>query len=196
MRTIVWDVDDVLNGLMHSWFTKGWKMEHPECGIEYAELTKNPPHEVLGIACEDYLASLDAFRKTKSGIELTPNVEALDWFTQHGSRFRHIALTARPLESTPEVAWWVMRHFGSWIRSFGVVPARIGKEVPLYDNGKGDYLHWLGKGDVLVDDSEENLAQAVELGIRTVRWPQPWNHSLRNTTETLAEIMEIASNCD
>jgi len=25
MLTIVWDVDDVLNGLMQTWFTESWK---------------------------------------------------------------------------------------------------------------------------------------------------------------------------
>jgi hypothetical protein len=190
MQTIVWDVDDVLNDLMHAWFTEAWMKEHPTCGIGYSGLTENPPHFVLGVAREQYLASMDAFRKTEPGIHLTPNAEVLDWFGQYGSRFRHIALTARPLETAPEVASWVMRHFGVWIRCFGIVPTRVGNGVPMYDRGKGDYLRWLGKGDVLVDDAEENLDQANALGLRAVTWPQPRNRSTQDTTSTLLELIQ------
>ena len=100
----------------------------------------------------------------------------------HGSKFRHIALTARPLETAPEIAAWVMRHFGAWIRCFGVVPTRTMEGVPVYDRGKGDYLRWLGKGDVLIDDTRENLIQAAEIGMKTFAWPQPWNDSKLTTT--------------
>jgi hypothetical protein len=196
MQTIVWDVDDVLNNLMHAWFTGAWMKEHPEWEIGYSGLTENPPHFVLGVAREHYLASMDAFRKTEPGIHLTPNAEVLDWFRQCGSRFRHIALTARPLETAPEVASWVMRHFGSWIRCFGIVPTRVGDNVPMYDRGKGDYLRWLGKGDVLVDDGEENLDQATALGLRAVTWPQPWNRSTQDTTSTLLELTMKAGSRD
>jgi hypothetical protein len=196
MQTIVWDVDDVLNSLMYAWFTEAWMKEHPECGIEYSGLTENPPHVVLGVARQQYLASMDAFRKTESGVHLTPNAELLDWFGEYGNRFRHIALTARPLETAPEVASWVMRHFGAWIRCFGIVPTRAGEDVPIYDRGKGDYLRWLGKGDVLVDDGEENLDQAAALGLRAVTWPQPWNRSTQDTTSTLLELTERAGSGD
>src|ERR1035441_6627160 len=101
MRTIVWDVDDVLNDLMHQWFSLGWKKEHPAEMAEYSELRENPPHASLGTTRAEYLASMDAFRKTDAGIQLTPNVEVLDWFAEHGDRFRHVALTARPLETAP-----------------------------------------------------------------------------------------------
>jgi hypothetical protein len=196
MQTIVWDVDDVLNSLMYAWFTEAWMKEHPECGIEYSGLTENPPHVVLGVARQQYLASMDAFRKTESGVHLMPNAELLDWFGEYGNRFRHIALTARPLETAPEVASWVMRHFGAWIRCFGIVPTRAGEDVPIYDRGKGDYLRWLGKGDVLVDDGEENLDQAAALGLRAVTWPQPWNRSTQDTTSTLLELTERAGSGD
>jgi hypothetical protein len=196
MRTIIWDVDDVLNSLMCEWLARAWRKEHPECGIEYAGLSGNPPHTALGVTHEEYLASLDAFRKTEAGIHLPPNAEVLDWFARYGSRFRHIALTARPLETAPEIAAWVIRHFGAWIRCFGVVPTRAGEGVPIYDCGKGDYLRWLGKGDVLVDDGEENLKQAAKLGLKTVTWPQPWNRSRQSTALTLVELMKVAEICD
>ncbi len=139
---------------------------------------------------------MDAFRKTNGGIHLTPNAEVLKWFAAHGSRFRHIALTARPLETAPEVAAWVMRHFGAWIRCFGVVPARAGEGIPMYDRGKGDYLRWLGKGDVFVDDAEDNLKQAGELGLKSLIWPQPWNCSKETATRTLARLLNLAGDDD
>jgi FMN phosphatase YigB (HAD superfamily) len=192
MRTVVWDVDDVLNDLMYQWFMRAWLPEHPDCRTEYTGLSENPPHAALGVAREEYLASMDAFRKTNAGIHLTPNAEVLEWFAAHGSRFRHIALTARPLETAPEVAAWVMRHFGAWIRCFGVVPTRPGEGIPMYDRGKGDFLRWLGKGDVFVDDTEENLKQAGELGFKTLTWPQPWNSSKQSSARTLAQLSNMA----
>lgn len=192
MQTIVWDVDDVLNDLMYRWFIRAWLSEHPDCMIEYSGLRKNPPHAALGVAKEEYLASMDAFRKTNAGIHLTPNAEVLEWFAAYGSRFRHIALTARPLESAPDVAAWVMRHFGIWIRCFGVVPTRATEGVPLYDRGKGDFLRWLGKGDLLVDDTQWNLNQASELGLKVITWPQPWNDSKQDTKQTLLQIANLA----
>ncbi|HEY5056826.1 MAG TPA: hypothetical protein VII58_11740, partial [Acidobacteriaceae bacterium] len=153
MLTLVWDVDDVLNDLMAQWFHKGWKQEHPECATEYRSLTANPPHESLGVTHDGYLASMDAFRRSEAGLALLPNAEVLAWFLKHGAQARHIALTSRPLETAPDVAAWVLRHFGGWIRCFGIVPSRAPEGVPAYDLDKGDYLRWLGKGDVLVDDT-------------------------------------------
>ena len=196
MRTIVWDVDDVLNDLMLQWFSQGWRREHPSSAVEYGTLRENPPHVSLGVTCEEYLASMDAFRKTDAGIHLVPNAEVLAWFSAHGSRFRHIALTSRPLETAPDVAAWVMRYFGAWIRCFGVVPTRTMEEIPTYDRGKGDFLRWLGKGDVLIDDTRENLRQADEIGITTFAWPQPWNDSLLTTTEILQTLTDMATTLD
>jgi hypothetical protein len=196
MLTIVWDVDDVLNDLMYQWFHLGWKREHMGCAKEYSDLSENPPHDALGTTREEYLASMDAFRRSEAGVKLTPNAEVLGWFAAHGSRCRHIALTARPLETAPDVAHWVMRHFGTWIRCFGVVPTRNVEGVPLYDRGKGDYLRWLGKGDVLVDDARDNLKQAAEMGMKSFAWPQPWNDSRMTTAEILGELQALAERFD
>ena len=87
MLTLVWDVDDVLNDLMRAWFEQGWKREHAACGLEYDDLRENPPHLALGASREQYLASMDAFRKTQAGINLTPNPELLVWFSEHGGMF-------------------------------------------------------------------------------------------------------------
>ncbi len=175
MLTVVWDVDDVLKDLMFQWLTHGWKIEHPGCRPRYEELTANPPHEVLGVSREEYLASMDAFRKMDLALEMRPNPAVLAWFGNHGRRFRHIPLAARPLETAPDVAHWVMSHFGTWIRCFGVVPTRTTDGAPMYDRSKAECLQWLKQGDVLIDDSIENLSQAACLGLQTLLYRQPWN---------------------
>lgn len=192
MRTLVWDVDDVLNDLMRAWFEKAWLPEHLDCGLRYEQLCENPPDIILGVERHEYLASMDAFRLSPEGFDLAPDVEVLQWFEKHGGRFRHVALTARPLESASGVAAWVMRHFGLWIRSFGIVPSRPPQCAPAYDRNKGDYLRWLGKGDALIDDSPDNLAQAGALGLTVFAWPQPWNQSRETRTEVLNRLLELA----
>jgi len=204
MLTIVWDVDDVLNNLMQQWYVNGWLQEHPNCALHYSDLTSNPPHRVLDVNLEEYLASMDAFRRTQAGIELSPNNEILQWFVEYGHQFRHIALTARPLDSAPDVAAWVMRYFGTWVRCFGVVPTRTGQAIPIYDSSKGEFLSWLGKGDVMVDDTPENLTKAEQLGLQVFAWPQPWTNLQNNskikpklgTTEILQELTKMAAHDD
>jgi hypothetical protein len=195
MLTIVWDVDDVLNDLMAQWFRFAWLTAHPECGLDYDGLAANPPHEALGIGRSEYLESLDAFRATERARNMTPSPAILAWFQADGHRFRHIALTARPLESAPDVFGWVMQHFGAWIRCIGVVPTRTAPGVPPYDRTKADFLTWLGRGDILIDDSPENIAQAAGLGLKTLMPRQPWNASaltLEVLLRTLSGMAEAA----
>jgi len=192
MLTVVWDVDDVLNDLMYQWFVYGWRVQDPDCPISYQELTSNPPHHVLGIGRTDYLASMDCFRKTERARNMSPNPEVLAWFRKEGARFRHIALTARPLETAPEVAHWVMHHFGAWIRCFGVVPTRLQEGIPIYDQTKGQYLAWLNRGDIMVDDSTENIREAQSLGLRTLQPAQPWNSSQLTVSDLLRQLSDMA----
>lgn len=151
-----------------------------------------PAEHCSRVPRSEYLASMDRFRRTEQGCNLTPNPQVLGWFREEGSHFRHIALTARPLETAPDVAHWVMRHFGAWIRCFGVVPTRLGKGLPVYDRSKGDYLTWLGRGDVLVDDSTENILEAASLGLRTLQAAQPWNNSTLTIPALLQELAQMA----
>jgi hypothetical protein len=195
MLTIVWDVDDVLNDLMHQWFTHSWLPAHPDCHCRYADLSANPPHQPLGTTREEYLSSLDEFRKSERAQDMAPNQQILNWFSSYGPRFRHVALTARPLESAPNVASWVLRHFGTWVRTFGVVPTRFAENEPIYDRNKAEYLKWFGCGNILVDDSTENIRQAEEIGLRALLYPQPWNNSTlsnENLLQTLGEWAEVS----
>ncbi len=47
LKTIVWDVDDVLNDLMGSWFFLGCQ-DHPECAVTYEDLKEKPPQGSRG----------------------------------------------------------------------------------------------------------------------------------------------------
>ena len=193
MLTIVWDVDDVLNDLMRTWFAEAWKPAHPQCALCYSDISENPPDRVLGIARSEYLVSLDTFRVSERARGMVPNSAILDWFQKFGGGCQHMALTARPLESTPHAAEWLFRHFGAYIRGFGVAPARLAAGLPAYPLYKADFLRWFGTTDILVDDTEENLRQAAKLGIRGVLYPQPWNRSsqsVQETLETLAKFVE------
>jgi len=192
MLTIVWDVDDVLNDLMAQWFHLGWKAEHPECTLRFADLTRNPPHEVLGISLDEYLNSLDQFRATTEALQMEPNGAVLAWMKRSGEKFRHIALTARPLHSAPNVAEWVMRHFGDWIRCIGVVHTRENDGIPTYDRTKGEFLDWLKCGNIMVDDSAENIRQAQLRGLKGSLYPQPWNDSTQQIEDLLDEITHMA----
>ena len=194
MKTVVWDVDDVLNDLMGSWLTRLWLPEHPDCRVRYREITTNPPDEVLGISREEYLASLDRFRLSADAAAMEPNPAVLAWLNAHGAGCRHVALTARPLASAPAAAHWVLTHFGAWIRTFTFVPSWRPQEcLPPYDAAKADYLQWLQRADVLIDDAPDNIEGAARLGIRGVLMPQPWNSSRLTLPETLELLTDIVA---
>ncbi len=189
LKTIVWDVDDVLGPLMSEWF-HSWKENHPECGLIYEDLTENPPHDLLGIELEEYLSSLDEYRLSGAYQMMEPRPEILDWFKEHGTGFRHMALTQTPLGCAHISSDWVLRYFGNWIRMFAFVPTRRpGDGAHVYDNDKASFLKWLTKADILVEDSPQNAEDAKALGIHSILLAQPWNNGL-GIKECMSEIME------
>ena len=191
MKTIVWDVDDVLNDLMRAWF-EDYSALNGTRYITYDRLTSNPPHELMGISRMEYLESLDKFRLSEMAENMPPVAEIFEWFCRYGESCHNVALTAAPLSASPVCAEWVMRNFGRWIRSFNVVPSpRPGIEAARYHGAKSDFLGWWGKADILVDDSEENVAGAASLGIRAVLFPRPWNRSVMTIKETLEIITQM-----
>jgi len=188
MKTIIWDVDDVLNDLMKEWFGKHWLPSHPDCAIRYEDLLENPPYNILHITIDNYRKSLDKFRMTR-GSELLPVLEVHDWFKAHGSKFRHIALTAVPLSLAHISAAWVYKYFGLWIRSFNVVPSPRSTDPHFnYDQSKKEYLVWLKKGDIFIDDNLVNIAGAKDLGIETVIIPRPWNKTCGSIYKILQSL--------
>ena len=191
IKTIVWDVDDVLNDLMRRWLEDEWLPGHPGCGVGYAELRENPPCGVLGCSLDQYLASLDRYRLRSAGM-LEPAPEIVEWFSAQGGRFRHVALTATPAVAASISAGWVMQHFGSWIRSYSFVPSpRNYNPVPAYDGTKEDYLRWWGKGDLLIDDNPQHLEGARRIGMRGLLVPRPWNDASGTLASVLAELSTL-----
>lgn len=187
-RTVVWDVDDVLNDLMRSWLAV-WRSSHPELDVAYEDLRANPPHRILGVPKADYLASLDAFRLSAGYRDEVPDPAVLSWLQAHGAECRQVALTATTLEAAPASAAWVLRHFGRWIREFAVLPAlRPGDELPLYDSNKGAWIRRQPGPTLLVDDSPENVAAVRASGRLALCWPRPWNDVRLSVAETLSAL--------
>lgn len=178
MRTIAWDVDDVLNNLMYDWFCQKWLKVHPKCGQQYDDLIINPPHTILGVTKEAYLQSLDEYRQDFM-MQLQPSTDVLQWFAENGTSYRHLVLTATPISTAPQSAFWVMKHFGQWIRGFHFVPSlRTGQTIVPYEQSKQEFLDWIGKVDIFIDDNPHNIAMAQLSGIRSYLVKRPWNQGI------------------
>jgi hypothetical protein len=191
-RTVVWDVDDVLNDLTRVWLEDVWRPAHPTCDLAYEDLLQNPPHALLGIESGEYLASLDEFRLSAGYAQLTPNRDILAWLRGDGERSRHVALTATSLRAAPATASWVFTHFGRWIREFAVLPSpRHGEPQPIYDTDKGAWLARHAHPAVLVDDSPRNIESAVASSAEALCWPRPWNGVAASVPETLQALTDF-----
>lgn len=192
MKTLIWDVDDVLNDLTRDWFQRWWLPQHPHCKLAYDEIRENPPQRILSIPLETYLDSLDAFRR-EHGSSLKPDAALLAWFQKNGHRFRHMALTSVPLDFADISAAWVMKHFGYWIRSFNVVPSPRAKTPhPHYDRSKAEFLVWLGASGMMIHDNPATIAGVGRHSIPTLLWPRPWN----DNSLTIAEALETLARSD
>jgi hypothetical protein len=190
MKTIAWDVDDVLNDLMRCWFEEKWLPTHQECKKGYEDLKENPPHRILGINLDEYLKSLDEYRLSDEYPRMKPVKDVMDWFFLYGTEFRHIALTAVPINASSISAQWVIKNFGKWIRTFHFVPSKRSQEdIPEYEKEKGDFLQWFGKVDVLIDDNPENIRSAERAGIKGILIPRPWNNQNQSVKEILQSLI-------
>lgn len=197
MKTIVWDVDDVLNDLMRVWLEKKWLPDHPDCKVGYEDIIANPPEKILQAPRAEYEQSLDAFRCCPGYLEMKPNQEVLTWFKEYGPKARHLVLTAVPLIRADISAAWVTKNFGTWIRSFNFVPSkRKANPIPEYDQTKQDFLKWFGKADVFVEDTEKNIVGLEDLGIKPFLISRPWNKSEKTMTEVLAQITKVIEEND
>jgi hypothetical protein len=182
---------------MRSWFERTWLPAHPDCDITYPQILENPPHHVFGITKSEYLESMDEFRMSLEKTHaLHPNPEIQDWLNCYGERYRHLALTARPLQTMPLLAEWIYSHFGEYIRTVSIVPVRLPAGIPQYDESKQDFLKWIGKVDILVDDAEGNIEAANSIGVHGVLFPQPWNSNRLSVFQTLDIAREIADSLE
>jgi hypothetical protein len=195
MKTLAWDVDDVLNSLMREWFEDLITNSQRGINIGYDHLSENPPHKLLGVTLNQYHASLDQFRLSGRYERLEPNGEILNWFNAYGHCCRHLALSAVPLAAAPVSSAWVLKHFGKWIRTFHFVPSKRTEEtIPVYDRSKADFIGWHGKIDILIDDNPEHIEQAAQIGIQDILITQPWNTGKMDLSETLALLTKAIVN--
>ncbi len=195
MKTLAWDVDDVLNSLMRAWFDDLRTKSIRKINLVYDQLSVNPPHELLGMTLNQYLDSLDAFRLSGRYEQLEPNGEILNWFNTHGHCCRHMALSAVPLAAAPVSSAWLLRHFGKWIRTFTFVPSsRAGEKIPEYDRSKAEFIRRHGKIDVLIDDNPEHINQAEQIGIQGMLITQPWNGGKLALSEVLTSLTKAVEN--
>ena len=184
---IIWDIDDVLNNLMDSWLS-AWQLETNNDATKFSELTQNPPLKILSIDLETYYRSLDAFRNSAKARELKPNQSLLKWFREYGQHHNHIALTARPLKTMSNQAWWIYQNFGEWIHTLAVVPTLRDPKIRQRFKNKAEYLDWLNQGDIFVDDNAENVAEVARLGLKSLLFPQPWNDNNQSEADFIKEF--------
>ena len=172
---------------MWSWYNDCKSILISDGIIEYNDIYKNPPHEIIGISFEQYIDSLDEFREKKFS-SLLPNEIVLNWFMEKGYRFRHVALSAVPRKAAHISSQWVIKHFGHWIRTYSFIPSPRGERDSLYDQNKYEYLKWLNKADIFIDDNERNFKHVSKLGIKPIIFPQPWNNQNKSIHEILDDI--------
>ena len=189
---VFWDLDDSLNNLMEAWLKRVWNKAHPQSEVDYPDLRENPPTKILGCSLSEYLNSLDHFRNSRAAKDLVPNPAILSWFRQHGSGFEHHVVTARPAETASSAAEWVFRHFGEWIAHFHRLPPQ--RVRPRNSNCallKGPFIQSIGGGEVMLDDSEQQLASAEGIVKERILIPQPWNGGGSRLEVSLARILSL-----
>jgi len=175
-KTIVWDIDDVLNNLTRAWFENVWLPEHADCKLTFSDLDENPPDRILCITRDQYLESLDQFRLSPKADLMEPAPFLLEWFKKNGRLYRHVALTARPRKTVLKAISWTIGHFGPWFQTFSFIPSpRKGETSLQSDTSKADFFRWLGKADFFIDDCERHIEAARALGVESFLADQPWN---------------------
>ena len=175
---------------MKEWFEKCY-LKSQNSSIVYKDITENPPHKILGLTLHEYQNSLDKFR-SEYYLILKPIKEVNLWFQKYGHVYHHIVLTSVPLKYSHLSAQWIFKNFGTWIRSFNIVPTkRLGLEAPQYHRSKMEFLNWFGKGDLLIDDNVKNIEDFRLKNLTTLLFPRPWNNSKLSIRETLEKINDI-----
>jgi hypothetical protein len=180
-KTIIWDVDDVLQPFS---IQSAKKIERKSLKlVEQLKLESQLPYE-------KYLEMIDTYR-VEYQLEANPYPEVLQWFKDHGYDYRHIALTSVPLYLAHLSAHWVILNFGSWIRSFCIVPSeRPEHPCPRYDNSKIAFIKNNNLNcDLFIDNNEENIDTANKEGYKTLLFP--FNGSKNEIIKALNTIKEI-----
>jgi uncharacterized HAD superfamily protein len=189
MLTFAWDIDDTLNDLTREWLRDYSAVKAAD--HSFSDLKENPPHRILGISKNEYLQSLDAFRLSPRYAELKPAGAIMDWLNSYGHRARHIALTAVPLCAAHISSQWVIKHFGKWIRTYAFIPSARSEIIPAYDESKKNFIAWIDRVDVLIEDNEQNAGDAADLGVKSFLIKKPWNNSKLSVEEVLIQLTKL-----
>ena len=170
---LIWDIDDVLNGLMSLFCSTVAQRIRP--GIRAEELlTENPPLAKLGCQLDEYRSLLDECRD-EFLFKSLPREEVRTFLRVFGRNFRSLALSSCPMNMAPRSAEWVLRHFGLWIQGVIFVPSPRQKIVIgsyLY-RSKAEAVTELG--GILIDDAPINVEAVRKAGGRALYFPAPWN---------------------
>ena len=195
MKTIIWDVDDVLNDLMRLWLQDHQQKYPRKKELMLEDITRNPPHKFIGTTLEKYQDSLDRFRFSDAYETMRPNKEVMAWFKKNGKYARHMALSSVPLSAACLSSKWVLKNFGQWIRTYSFVPSLRKKLATIpYDRTKADHLKWLNKKDIVfIDDNETNVLEARKLGIKSLIYPRPWNSEKRPVDVVLSQLTKFVA---
>ena len=169
---LIWDIDDVLNGLMSLFCSTIAQRIRP--GIRAEELlTENPPLAKLGCQLDEYRSLLDECRD-EFLFKSLPREEVRTFLRVFGRNFRSLALSSCPMNMAPRSAEWVLRHFGLWIQGVIFVPSPRQKIVI------GSYLYRSKTeavtelGGILIDDAPINVEAVRKAGGRALYFPAPW----------------------
>lgn len=189
MKTICWDVDNVLNNLIEEWliyykYVNLGKYDH----IKFNQLLHYNLYNSLNITEKEFIESLDYFTinyyKT-----LKPNKVILNWFTLYGHLTHNIVLTAFPLRYIEISAQWVLKYYGQWIRSYAFTPLEIREDTIIYDKTKSDYINRMGNIDIFIEDSEKNILNSQATNNLILK--RPWNNSEMDEIRLLKEINNL-----
>jgi len=172
-KLVLWDIDDVLNQLMALWLATSAARLNVMLP-SYDNLSQNPPHLLLGVEKEAYLASLDHCRANFLYSQ-PPREELLDFFREYGGKIRSMTLSCVPVSFAPRAAQWVLEYFGLWLQATLFVPSpRSG--ITVYSKtfaSKAEAA--LALGGILVDDNPVLVEQTLTDGGEAILFPAPWN---------------------
>ena len=186
---IIWDVDDVLNRLMYCWLDN-WD-KNAVRKFHYKDIVENPPHKLLGITENQYFSNLDEYRNSDLGRNVSINKCVFQWFQLYGNDFKHIACTARPVHTMPNQSWWIYTFFGRWIQTVQIASSLRDDADESDAQTKGQFVAWLNKEVVFIDDSERNVEEVSKIGGVSLLFPQPWNRNNQTEEEFIEDLNQM-----
>ena len=88
----------------------------------------------------------------------------------------------------PNQAWWIYHNYGQWIHTVHAAKTSRNTMSNHHCVIKADFISWINKEVLFIDDSEENVNTVSETGVETMLYPQPWNNAKHSEEEFIAEL--------